>query len=131
LKNIQYSDKVVRAYGLALTTSYLLDTIGFVLKKDSEFYSFKNKMILNQLIQNNAPILNQAEKLRRLVHPGLDRLKKEVTVPVTEESSTITEELDVNFGLVRDFTELMSTLSPKELSSFGKYMQTKLNKAKK
>lgn len=97
--------------GVAMLTSYLLEYVGHVLKKDNIFYSQRNKQLLNQLLKQNEPFLKQAELVRRAEHPDLEAVKDNPMV----NPEILTEELDTQVNIIIHFVEVFLSASPDEL----------------
>lgn len=97
--------------GVAMLTSYLLEYVGHVLKKDNIFYSQRNKQLLNQLLKQNEPFLKQAELVRQAEHPDLEAVKDNPMV----NPEILTEELDTQVNIIIHFVEVFLSASPDEL----------------
>lgn len=94
-----------------MLTSYLLEYVGHVLKKDNIFYSQRNKQLLNQLLKQNEPFLKQAELVRQAEHPDLEAVKDNPMV----NPEILTEELDTQVNIIIHFVEVFLSASPDEL----------------
>jgi len=55
---------------LAVIASLLIDLASKHLKKDNIFYKYKNKKLLNELIDSNKEVLKNIDKLRKLIGEG-------------------------------------------------------------
>lgn len=107
----QVEDLTTRAYGVAVITSYLHDYISRIFKKDNLVYRHKNKALINQLVEGNREILQKVESIRTLTHPGLENLIYDERA----NTETLSDEIETEFDLFRDFVALYLQSSPAQL----------------
>jgi hypothetical protein len=116
--------KIDKAWHISTIASLMLDYAGRILKNDSSFYNRKNKVFLNNLINNNLPILNSYDKLKEL-------LSNEEFVNSVDSNS---ESEKNNLYAVKEFFILMMTIfivfSTKDIYSINLYLRNIIKKKK-
>ena len=115
------SDIVIKAHEVNIVAAYLMEWSSTILKGDSDFYRYKSKQLLNQLIESNQPVLNACEDLRLLRHKNLVNISSDYGV------DSISEEMDTSFELVTDFVSLYLTSSPVALTDLWIFQKSLLN----
>ncbi|PRY38487.1 hypothetical protein CLV58_109214 [Spirosoma oryzae] len=112
LSKVNYSPAVIKAYGVAVLCSYLLDYVSRMFKTDNQFYTKRNRFLIRELVEANKPILAQAEQIRTLTHPKLVDLADDNRA----NTDAVTEEIDTEFEIFRNFSQIYLQSSPVELT---------------
>lgn len=117
-------DTVIHAYGHAMIASWLLEYCGRIFQKDNKFYKQANKTLVKKLLDNNAEIFTNVEKVRSLTHPDINKeWAKKKLESLDLDAEVVDEEIGLQLELIGNFVSLYLNASPAELFDFWLIVQ--------